>query len=122
MIPFQYDLAFDFIDGIARARQNNKWGFIDESGKALIAFQYDDAQDFHQGLAPVKQSGHYGFIDKSGKTKIDFQYEVANAFNGEAFVTKGGKSYYINRRGKFVRELEDPEAKEREFEKKTRKD
>lgn len=50
---------------------DNKYGYMDKTGKIVIKCQYEDAGDFHDGLAKVKVNGKYGFIDKTGKMVIE---------------------------------------------------
>jgi hypothetical protein len=38
---------------MAAVEFNNKWGFIDKTGKELIPFKYDDCLNFSEGLAGV---------------------------------------------------------------------
>ena len=70
-----------FREGLTRVEKNRKWGFIDKTGKVVIAFNYDDAKDFSEGLAAVKLNGKWGFIDKTDKVVIPFKYKDANQFS-----------------------------------------
>lgn len=68
-------LAPSFSEGLAYIEINNKWGFIDKTGKIIIQprFKRDfdgnifEAMKFKNGLAGVKENNKYGYIDKSGK-------------------------------------------------------
>jgi hypothetical protein len=75
--------AEPFSEGLAEARVRakprespNGWmhGFIDHTGKFVIAPQYIAASSFHNGLAQVASKGETGYIDKTGqfvwKTKV----------------------------------------------------
>jgi hypothetical protein len=42
-----------------------KWGFIDQTGKIVIFPKFDALYDFEKGLAPVQRAG-VGYIDHSG--------------------------------------------------------
>ena len=66
-IALKYDYAESFSDGLAACRMNRKWGFVDKTGKVIIAFQYDLAGDFREGQAVVTLEGRDFFIDKLGK-------------------------------------------------------
>src|SRR5699024_4412353 len=57
-----------------------QWGFIDRSGKAVIAPQYQLADDFHEGLAAVQVDGLYGFINSAGAMTIEPQFASVNRF------------------------------------------
>ena len=55
-----------FSNGLEKVCQNNKWGYIDRTGKEVIPCQYDEAKDFSENLAVVKKNGKYGFVDING--------------------------------------------------------
>ena len=51
-------------------------GYIDGSGRFVIAAQFDEAADFAaNGLAAVRIDRQWGFIDKQGRTAIPVQYD-----------------------------------------------
>lgn len=70
-----YDEVSSFYSGLAAVKKDGKWGFIDKTGKEIIALQYDDARDFNQELAAVQKDGKWGFVDKTGKERSAMIYE-----------------------------------------------
>ncbi len=48
-------------------KQNDKWGYIDKTGEAVIKPQFRVAWEFSGGLALVRIGDKYGYIDKTGK-------------------------------------------------------
>lgn len=99
-----YDYIEEYPNGNIVAR-NNKYGYTDKKWNELIKPQYENFANFSEGLAAVKKGGKWGFIDKFNDLIIPYKYERPGVFiNGEAQVTKDGKDFYINRRGKCVRE------------------
>ena len=53
---------------MARVKLNGKYGFIDSTGKMVIAPQFDKATSFIlEGLAQVWKDGKVYFIDETGK-------------------------------------------------------
>lgn len=84
-------------------KQSCKTGFIDYSGKFVIAPIYDDVRAFtYSGLAAIKTGGLWGFIDKQGKTVIAPQFVEAESFQIDfaAIVRlRSGKRGVINRSG-----------------------
>ena len=66
----QYKNIGDFSEGLARVKLNDKWGFIDKTGKEVVPPKYDETGNFHEGLAKVKLNGKYGFIDTTGKEVV----------------------------------------------------
>ena len=65
-IDYQYDEAGAFYDGLAVAKKDGKWGFIDKNGTPVIDFQYESCQAFSNGLAKVMTSCMIQYIDKKG--------------------------------------------------------
>jgi hypothetical protein len=51
VIPPRFDHADPFIAEIARVQQDNKWGYIDKTGKFIIPPTLKEANSFSQGLA-----------------------------------------------------------------------
>lgn len=93
-----------FSDGLARARRDKKWGYIDQTGKLIIDCLFDYTSFFSDGITEVQNDGKWGFIDKTGKIIIDCQFEETRSFstNGLAMVKKDGKWGFINKTGKMV--------------------
>ncbi|MBR0129171.1 MAG: WG repeat-containing protein, partial [Neisseriaceae bacterium] len=71
-----YDEVSSFYSGLAAVKKDGKWGFIDKTGKEIVALQYDDACDFNQELAAVQKDGKWGFVDKTGKERTAMIYET----------------------------------------------
>jgi hypothetical protein len=96
-----------FSEGLARAAsvrsgeskgqytEDYKYGFINQTGKFVIAPTFDAAGDFSEGLAPVltaTETGEYnglnpvytikwGYLDKTGKMLIKQQFQKASSFH-----------------------------------------
>ena len=63
-----------FIEGLAAVRagrdgigggKKSMWGFIDKTGKAVIASQFDDFGGLTEGVAVVQQGKKWGYITKA---------------------------------------------------------
>lgn len=66
VIPFNYEELGLFYEGLARAKKNGKWGFVDSNNKTVIPFEYDEAGGFRSyGEAMVKKQDKWYTIDKS---------------------------------------------------------
>lgn len=100
VIDPQFDEANNFSDGFARVSENygavikktessetrrKKEGYIDKSGKYLIAFNSAhitaDLDDFSEGLAVVRVNNKYGYINKRGEKIIQPQFSYAWPFH-----------------------------------------
>jgi outer membrane protease len=67
--PQNFNLAFDFSEGLAAIHNGEKYGFIDKTGNFVIPPQFDNVENFKHGLAKVitYKGGKIGYIDKTGK-------------------------------------------------------
>lgn len=95
----------DFVNGLARWKFGNKYGYIDSNGKTMIEPRYDLTFHFSEGLAAVMVGGKWGYIDTTGKVVIQPMplMHAEDFHNGLAFVsTKDGKYGYIDKSGKYV--------------------
>ena len=116
VIAPKFDKAFPFSEGLAKVALGNKAGFIDKTGKIIIAPQFyvesglkfDFGGDgFREGLAAVRINGKVGYIDKRGKLAIPARYKLGGDFNGGLVfvVSDEDKVYFIDKTGKVVIEL-----------------
>lgn len=100
----QYEDLRLFNDGLARAKQNGKWGFIDLKENVTIPFIYDLAFDFNNGIAWVSHgSNKNGFINTLGKIVIPLEFSGFRSDNTEMKLghklnnsTKKNNWYLIN--------------------------
>lgn len=70
-----YGIGFGFSEGLAMVQVNDKWGFIDRTGKLVIPTRYDSAADFNAGAALVSTENDIFFIDPTGR-RIDGRAQV----------------------------------------------
>lgn len=73
--------------------------------------KYDKIYSFSNGMAKVRvgneEKGKYGYINDKGKMMIQPIYDVAYDFNnGRAAVIKKDKTFFVNKTGKVINELE----------------
>jgi WG containing repeat len=64
--PQVYERILEFSEGMAPARIDGRFGYIDPTGKAVITPAYDMAGPFRFGLAEVWLDGSVGIIDANG--------------------------------------------------------
>jgi len=104
--------AEEFYDGLAvlkvqdkAAETGSKCGFIDHTGKVVIASQFFEADHFAEGLAPVRteertwdanrsrlRQESWGYVDRTGKYVIAPHFNEAHPFvSGVALVHLGGE-------------------------------
>ncbi|MDT4966375.1 MAG: hypothetical protein QOJ64_1112 [Acidobacteriota bacterium] len=83
----------------ARAERYGLYGYVDESGKFVIAPQFHQAKIFSDGLAVVRLTNQHGYVDRSGKFVFALQFDDASNFaNGIAQVKIGEDRFGIDGR------------------------
>ena len=104
--PCSWDGAFDFHEGLARVKKEDKMGFIDMTGKMVIPYQWRIAGDFSEGLAMVKDDYGEYFIDRTGDIVIncpsDYSLGGDSFHEGLVVVERDGKHGYMDKRGNIV--------------------
>ncbi|MEM6263322.1 MAG: WG repeat-containing protein [Bacteroidota bacterium] len=70
-VPFMYDLARPFAEGLAPVQLEGKWGYVNLEGELQIACKYNLASLFFGGKAIVKLGDRNGIIDTSGNWTVD---------------------------------------------------
>ena len=134
VIPFSFNDAEDFSEGLARVAihggyYNSRigilpfylYGFIDKSGKFIIAPEFDnptlnsweDGGGFHEGLAAMGEkpennvlAHNFGYIDTTGRYIIKPIYEKAHRFmHGVAIVRLNEKYGCIDKNGNIIVDL-----------------
>ncbi|MDR2087746.1 MAG: WG repeat-containing protein [Clostridiales Family XIII bacterium] len=108
-IPFEYESAEPFSEGLALVCKGGKYGFIDKTGNAAIPFEYESAESFSDGLAVVYKDGKYRYLDKTGNQAIPAEYDIAESFSEGFAMVKQDSSYgfvgkyaFIDKAGKVL--------------------
>ncbi|MDQ8005449.1 MAG: WG repeat-containing protein [Pedobacter sp.] len=91
----KYEVVFEFFEGLAAAKKNEAWGYIDKTGKTIIPFNFDDAGNFKYGKAIVGLGGaekKFGVINKQGKILVPITSNSKPYFSeGLAFIDDAKK-------------------------------
>ncbi len=106
-IPEIYSFTYDFVNGIAIAEKEGKWGFINEKNQTLLEFKYDGIQFLsntnQQMLRLYINENKYGLIDTMGRAVISVNYEdVGEAREGLIPVQKNGMWGFATPDGELV--------------------
>ena len=91
----QYDRLGTFHEGLAKARRDGYYGFINTLGEEVIPCRYTEVGDFSNGMVVISNGlDKYGYINRKGEAIIPCKYERAGDFSeGIACVSTGN---YIN--------------------------
>lgn len=108
---FAKEVAYlgDFHDGLARfkyeLRAESRSGFVDRTGKVVLAPVWTTQANFSDGLLAVEINGKYGFVSKTGEMLIPAIFdEVYSPFDrGLSYVRLGSSEGYIDVKGNWVR-------------------
>ncbi|MCL2812669.1 MAG: WG repeat-containing protein [Clostridia bacterium] len=118
-IPFMYDHAAPFSEGLAYvskggalefrdAAEDGKYGFIDKTGEVIVPLVYDcdywgwgiiDEEFFYDGFATVSKRGtapwdmKYGMIDQTGKVVVPIRYHWLERLPGGLSFAGYGEDY-----------------------------
>jgi hypothetical protein len=84
---FEYRVFGDFIEGLAKARIGDKFGFIYPGGRVAIPVRFDYCEDFNNGYAIIKDKENWGAINKEGKIIIEpiYQYDKVKSILKEKY-------------------------------------
>ena len=89
-----------FRGGLAKIELNGKYGYVDVTGKEVVALKYDSVGSFRGGLAAIQLNGQWGFVDKTGKEVIEPKYDsVENFHDGLVEAKLNGRQLYVDRQG-----------------------
>lgn len=95
-------------------KQDNKWGYIDKTGKVAIAAEFDQASFFSQGLAFVRKNNSIEVINSNAETQFYLPDNTSyyGAFSEDlAVVAINGKYGFINKNGEMVIKPQFDQAK-----------
>ena len=90
-----------------RILKDGMWGYIDASGKVVIAPRFRRAADFSEGLAAVLDGKSFGYLDPAGAMVLVPPYPPERFLHrpflsGRAVVTVGGRDGAIERDGRLA--------------------
>ncbi|MGI9015259.1 MAG: WG repeat-containing protein [Phycisphaerales bacterium] len=81
-IPFEFDEARPFQNGVAAVRVGDRWGIIDRTGDYLVEPTYMNGPSFAESdVAPVNFDGKWGYIDLQGNIVIEPTFDKARSFS-----------------------------------------
>lgn len=86
-IPFIYDAATPFGDGLAAVKKGEYWGYIDADNNVKIDFKYAYAYPFNHGIAQAEGK----LIDKNGNILVSSSYTEPCALYA------CGTNYYLSK-------------------------
>lgn len=103
-IPFIYDDATEFGEGLAYVMNKDTSCYIDKSGNVVIPMKDLAGNTFNEGLADVNnKDGKIGFMEKDGKIRIAFSFDEVRPFKeSKAIFNRYGRFGFIDTSGKVI--------------------
>lgn len=93
-----YDEIIEIFNDYIGVKKDNKYGFIDRTGKEVIAPSYDKVYPMYEEKAVVIKDGKYYIINNEGEIIYSFSNGITSESyfsNNHLIVTKGGKYGYL---------------------------
>jgi hypothetical protein len=87
-IPRRFEVAKPFSEGLAAVRIEGRYGFIDMTGKIVIAPRFQDAGDFTGEYAQIRLDDAAGIINRSGEVVVSPRFKRIFPFNGDTFIAE----------------------------------
>jgi hypothetical protein len=101
-----YDDMLNWSEGLKAVKKNSKWGYVDSTGREVIACQFDEAGYFTEGISVVRQGSLYGAIDPIGKFVIPpvypLLYECSDGVCAAMTESSLHKYIFLDKTGKVV--------------------
>ena len=100
--------AYRFSEGLAAARTEDRWVYIDTTGNAILeSDRISSARHFSQGLANVCIDGLWGYINHDGEIVIPAKYRTPADFRDDFALVENaqGEKVVLNRLGDEVEVL-----------------
>nr|WP_246623808.1 WG repeat-containing protein [Sphingomonas colocasiae] len=85
-IPFRFEIAQHFSEGLAAVRTGGRFGYIDRSGKLIIPARYRAAGPFLHGYAEVRTGRGSGIIDRTGRFAVLPNFDRIMPFGPDSFI------------------------------------
>ena len=93
----------DYSNGLCAVKQDEKWGYIDETGKMVINSIYDYAgRCAENGIATVEKDGERMFIDKQGNKLFSVDEILFEYHSNRAIVVIDGDTLVVDNAGKEI--------------------
>lgn len=115
-IPFKFNYANQFVDGVAVVSLNDKKGLINTKGDYVIDCIYQEIRTTNnQSLLPFKNDNKWGYLNEKGEVIIKNNYaplstneigfdEIGYFNNGFAKVRLEQTEFYIDKAGREFKE------------------
>ena len=107
----EYEYKGKFKYGVARIKENGKWGLINSNGEQVLPPEFEEivTLSFNNGLMGVKIDGKWGLADHNGDEIVPAIYDDIFPYYGRFGISKVKKNNswgLINKEGKVITSIE----------------
>lgn len=97
ILPFEYSVIEEFINGNAIVQKNNNWGVIDKNGNIIISLEYSEIRKFFfiEGKFKAKRSWKWGVLDEKGNVIIPFEYYEIDELFDDKFKVQASSAWGV---------------------------
>jgi hypothetical protein len=92
----EFDECFPFKDGIARYRNGEVYGFINDKGSPIEGHRYSFSTDFKKGYAVIAKGSNWGIIDVEGQEILKTEYDKIKISESIALRKHDNKYTFFN--------------------------
>ena len=85
ILPFIYNDAFAFWNGLAKVKKDYKFGVINSKGETIIPFEYDKIEDADNNIFRIYKGEKYGFATTEGKIISECIYDAIDYYESCRF-------------------------------------
>lgn len=82
-------------EGMAKASENDLWGFADASGKVVIPIRYQSVLDFTLGTALVRTNNKMGLIRQDGLSLLQPEYDTLENLGYGLYMAQKGNQWGV---------------------------
>lgn len=111
VVPYEYDIFYDFEFGLAAVAKNKLFGVIDTLGKVVIPFQYKSLRVIDKNYFLVNENDNCFVINRKMERINSINYEAYRyTVDGITQVKKNGNWGFINQKGEEISSFEFEDA------------
>lgn len=83
VIKCKYDEVTPFNeDGVSIVKKDDKYGMINQQGKAIVKVGYSEISQFYKGVARISDGSKWGLVSSDGTFVLKPKYDYIGQFNG----------------------------------------
>ena len=82
-------------EGMAKASENDLWGFADASGRVVIPIRYQSVLDFTLGTALVRTNNKMGLIRQDGLSLLQPEYDTLEHLGYGLYMAQKGNQWGV---------------------------